>query len=1094
MPWRDSSDLTVEQYDADGNVTTLVLDTDYTLDSNGILTTTAVPVTETLRVRINRAALQDQSFRKNGRLDTDALENAMDKLALEVQSVDRRARRSLRLRDSDEGEENGQYFPEAADRVSRYGYWDSAGDYDPRTGAQVAADLLPELNLTTSSAGRPTATAANDAARAALAPEFTGQLMVQLDTGRVYRGTGLTAGDWEEVSSLYATFADAAARAAAVPNFVGQLGKQTRGGSWYVAHGTSAGNWTWLAFGDYTPGTPTMWRAGLGYQTGDLVQVRGHIAQSGTLQAGSTSTVIKLASGGVTANDQWNTASIKFTSGTYSGISRKILDSAASGDTVTIEALAGAPGTDSYQILWESGRVIYECLADHTADATAFATDLNDSTAKWTPFAVEDYHYHTRGDANRGSYKEVWLMDGDRADDWSEIHNVALQELESRSSPGADSIWGPGYARRGTVNLTNGRYYFSQEIKLPPRSVLRGPNTPTSHGEGGVIITARKPDRVSHGGSEYYCIRSHEADDGDGGTGLDNEPGVGADTATYWTAIAAWNNSTSYVQGRVVTRSGSYYYCVRDHNSATAETEPPSDGSLELNNGGTTAGDNWFWYWQRISQAAPSAWVDGTFYFPANNTERDEYFIRSWDNDDTNPLLAHAGFESGLMNLRIDCNNVVNTGVYWWGSHGSRLEHVTVDNYSRAMARVAPSSDSYTIRGLKAPHTQSGNPSQYGIYFEDGVLSLQVENCNLNRCEVGLSFGTTRGLLVHGLECENVGLPFEFRENTHANFFGSGSSGNSGQPGAARFVGCNFARNPDDQYVVSKVYCGFVRMANQMFSLEIDGFVEDAANVSADEHADPYDRIRFQINTGDYYDWPIVPHLGFNLKSDAYTQLSFTFSAQEVRSNPHLWRSATGTLSDGNTEMRPTRAGSTAWNNSTNYSKGDFRIHGTAADDGGTMKYLAKQASGPATTVVEPGVTAGWEAYWQEIPGRIVVQGNPGVLTADVAETNIKLEPGIYKVYLGANNDYGGGTLTIRSRPTGVTGTMPVVFMTDDASRTVSAAGFATDSTEASGYIFHPGGNISYQLSGSTSPEVEFFVQPWVRGLGGDTNLAFPFS
>ena len=52
------------------------------------------------------------------------------------------------------------------------------------------------LAIAATSQGNATAVFDDDADRAAATPEFIGQLGVQLDTGRVYRATGLTSGDW----------------------------------------------------------------------------------------------------------------------------------------------------------------------------------------------------------------------------------------------------------------------------------------------------------------------------------------------------------------------------------------------------------------------------------------------------------------------------------------------------------------------------------------------------------------------------------------------------------------------------------------------------------------------------------------------------------------------------------------------------------------------------------------------------------------------------------------------------------------------------------------------------------------------------------
>lgn len=106
---------------------------------------------------------------------------------------------------------------------------------------------------------------ADDAARAAEAPEYVGQYAFQVDTGAIYVGDGLSAGDWaggvtltllgyltglsgnvqNQINALKVTrvFADSSARTAATPDFVGQYAVQVDTMAIYVSNGLSAGNW-----------------------------------------------------------------------------------------------------------------------------------------------------------------------------------------------------------------------------------------------------------------------------------------------------------------------------------------------------------------------------------------------------------------------------------------------------------------------------------------------------------------------------------------------------------------------------------------------------------------------------------------------------------------------------------------------------------------------------------------------------------------------------------------------------------------------------------------------------------------------------------
>jgi hypothetical protein len=77
------------------------------------------------------------------------------------------------------------------------------------------------------------AVAANEAARAALAPAQVGQLLLQLDTGILYKGTALTAGSWSVLIQMPLPVAQGgtgastaiAARAALLPALAGKAGQ-----------------------------------------------------------------------------------------------------------------------------------------------------------------------------------------------------------------------------------------------------------------------------------------------------------------------------------------------------------------------------------------------------------------------------------------------------------------------------------------------------------------------------------------------------------------------------------------------------------------------------------------------------------------------------------------------------------------------------------------------------------------------------------------------------------------------------------------------------------------------------------------------------
>ena len=101
FPFLDPSHITAFTTDADGVVTPLTYGTDYTVStdsdlhgritSGGLRTVAAVAGTETLSIRRVTPATQTADFQDGGRLSAEAIENALDKVAMVAQEAVRDA-------------------------------------------------------------------------------------------------------------------------------------------------------------------------------------------------------------------------------------------------------------------------------------------------------------------------------------------------------------------------------------------------------------------------------------------------------------------------------------------------------------------------------------------------------------------------------------------------------------------------------------------------------------------------------------------------------------------------------------------------------------------------------------------------------------------------------------------------------------------------------------------------------------------------------------------------------------------------------------------------------------------------------------------
>ncbi len=72
---------------------------------------------------------------------------------------------------------------------------------------------------------------------------------------------------------------------------------------------------------------------------------------------------------------------------------------------------------------------------------------------------------------------------------------------------------------------------------------------------------------VSNNDITYTCLVAHTSGD------EADEPGTGADAATYWTP-PIWVTATDYIVGQVVSNDDVTYICIADHTSGDLDDEP----------------------------------------------------------------------------------------------------------------------------------------------------------------------------------------------------------------------------------------------------------------------------------------------------------------------------------------------------------------------------------------------------------------------------------------------------------------------------------------------------------------------------------------
>jgi hypothetical protein len=187
----------------------------FTISADGVRTVTAVPATSRVTVYRRTPLTQSTDLPSAGPLPAVAIEDALDRLTMQVQELTSRV--------------------------------DGTGVGLPGT---VAGNVLQD-----------TAAFADAAARGETLPRRVSQLGVQEDDGSLWVATGVGAGAWDRANGgTQRTFANLAALLGATPLFVGEVATITEDWTVWVAVGESAGQWNlaWTSHPDVWSRQP--WR------------------------------------------------------------------------------------------------------------------------------------------------------------------------------------------------------------------------------------------------------------------------------------------------------------------------------------------------------------------------------------------------------------------------------------------------------------------------------------------------------------------------------------------------------------------------------------------------------------------------------------------------------------------------------------------------------------------------------------------------------------------------------------------------------------------------------------------------------------------
>lgn len=173
--------------------TVLSISTHYTITGGSgstgtvtILDTSAVATGDTITVFRRIPYTQTFEPEEGGLLSAAALEQRFDRTVIQILQLKAQIDRCLRLGETSQQPDAG----DIKDLTSKFLAFDAN---DQLTG-YTAAQMLTLIGI--SATVNAVAFWADDAARALEAPGYVGQLGVQIDTGDIYRGTGLLAGNW----------------------------------------------------------------------------------------------------------------------------------------------------------------------------------------------------------------------------------------------------------------------------------------------------------------------------------------------------------------------------------------------------------------------------------------------------------------------------------------------------------------------------------------------------------------------------------------------------------------------------------------------------------------------------------------------------------------------------------------------------------------------------------------------------------------------------------------------------------------------------------------------------------------------------------
>ena len=194
-----ATDLVVITQTSGGVETTLTNGSQYTVsgavnEAGGSLTTaSAVPVSSTVIIYRRTAATQLTDYVEGDAFPAASHEDALDRTIMLDQEQRDELGHTIRIPLS-----ANPAAPLTTYRDAVFGF-DSAGAPNAKTSSELLAWLggsIPVGNF-------PVATVANTAGRTAATPAYIGQVLSQRDTRKVYFGTALTAGSWQEID--YAT-------------------------------------------------------------------------------------------------------------------------------------------------------------------------------------------------------------------------------------------------------------------------------------------------------------------------------------------------------------------------------------------------------------------------------------------------------------------------------------------------------------------------------------------------------------------------------------------------------------------------------------------------------------------------------------------------------------------------------------------------------------------------------------------------------------------------------------------------------------------------------------------------------------------------